>query len=602
MIDDRESPVNYIFGGLDQPQNAGKWVKTILSGVHHFSQKVPASPKPGESVTLKVTTSTDAAIECVKIWFSTDEWQTVQSQPFSKGQLVWDSIAWSYIQKWQLALPPQAEGAMLRYKIGAKLLGSDDVIYADNQTKIFADASHYSIWYGRSDTPEWTKQALVYQVFVDRFHPGESNEWQQTADLRKPFGGTIRGVIEKLPYIRDLGFNTIWLTPIFESPSHHGYDISDYFQINPRLGTLEEFNLLISEAHRSGIKIILDFVANHCSNQHPYFLNALEKEKSKYHDWFLWENWPIYECFFNVKSMPKLNLAYGSPARGHLLKAAQYWLEKGVDGYRLDYAFGPEHDFWVDFRRVCTSVNPEVWTFGELVLPADIQATYGDGLGGTLDFLLCQALRCTFGTNDWNLSEFAGFLNSHYYYFKPGHSLPSFVDNHDMDRFYTITGDDLKRLKLALLVLYLLPGPPIIYYGTETPLSQRQLIHAGGGLGFDEARLEMDWTRSGAPILKDYLKQLAGIRNNLILDSSYQWKILHINENEQILALQMRSENVLLVINRSDTEHSLSLPISKDKGTYQNLLTGTLHPFTEKRLTITIPSMSGVTLAIEKTE
>ncbi len=122
-----------------------------------------------------------------------------------------------------------------------------------------------------------------------------------------------------------------------------------------------------------------------------------------------------------------------------------------------------------------------------MVLPADIQASYADSLGGSLDFMLCQALRSTFATETWKLEKLAGFLDSHYRYFPEGHSLPSFIDNHDMDRFYTIAKDDIQRLRLALLVLYVLPGPPIIYYGSEIPLSQNHLLHEGGGLGFDEA-------------------------------------------------------------------------------------------------------------------
>ncbi len=180
---------------------------------------------------------------------------------------------------------------------------------------------------------------------MDRFNHGAGKAWKQTSDVCQPFGGTLAGVIAKLPYIKEMGFNAIWLTPIFASPSHHGYDTSDYFQINPAFGTLEEFNLMVSEAHRLGIRIILDFVANHCSNEHPYFQDALKNENSSYHDWFVWKKWPAYDSFFDVGTMPKINLSYGSPARDHLLSAAKYWLELGVDAYRLDYAYGPEHDF-----------------------------------------------------------------------------------------------------------------------------------------------------------------------------------------------------------------------------------------------------------------
>ncbi len=396
-----------------------------------------------------------------------------------------------------------------------------------------------------------------------------------------------------------MGFNAIWLTPIFASPSHHGYDTSDYFQINPAFGTLEEFNLMVSEAHRLGIKIILDFVANHCSNEHPYFQDALKNENSSYHDWFVWKKWPAYDSFFDVGTMPKINLSYGSPARDHLLSAAKYWLELGVDAYRLDYAYGPEHDFWVDFRKTCLAVNSEVWTFGELVLPADIQASYADSLGGSLDFMLCQALRSTFGTETWKLEKLAGFLDSHYRYFPEGYSLPSFIDNHDMDRFYTIAKDDIQRLRLALLVLYVLPGPPIIYYGSEIPLSQNHLLHEGGGLGFDEARLEMNWAGESGFELKDYLKKLAEIRLQEAFYATESWKVIVLDEEEQVLVLATEKTKSLLVINRSDQPKSVDIPVAYKEAVYLDLLTGERYPYSDQQVRVSLPPMTGMVLSAE---
>ncbi|MBG0783700.1 MAG: hypothetical protein H0S79_01210 [Anaerolineaceae bacterium] len=595
-IEDDRSPVDYIFGELDQPQNAAIWLKKRLSGVHHYAQKTPNAPAPEKEVILKVTTNNDQVFDEVVIWFTTDEWQHTKKASCTKHHLVWNSVAWSMIQEWQFTLPPQSEGVMLRYKIGAKIPGSDEFIFTDNQSRTFDEATHYSIWYGQENNPDWAKEAVVYQVFVDRFNPGKERQWEQTANISKHYGGTLVGVIEKLPFIREMGFNAIWLTPIFDSPSHHGYDTTDYFRINPRFGTLADFNTLLSEAHRLGIRVILDFVANHCSHKHPFFMDALQNADSAYHDWFVWKQWPAYESFFDVGSMPKINLAYGSPAKEHLLQAARYWLELGVDGYRLDYAYGPEHDFWVDFRRTCSAVNPDVWTFGELVLPADIQACYADSLGGSLDFLLAQALRATFGSQTWTLSKFAGFLSNHYDYFPKNHSLPGFFDNHDMDRFFTIAKDDLSRLKLALLVLYTLPGPPIIYYGTEVPLSQRHLLHEGGGLGFDEARLEMDWHAVMSSDLPDYLRRLADIRNELVVSPSHNWHQMLVDDVQQILILTAQEEKELLIVNRSMEAKDISLYITMEKGVYRDRITGETYPILDHRLELKIQPLMAIVL------
>lgn len=597
MNQDHEAPQDYIFGELNRPQFAAPWIKESLSGVRHYSRKTPLVPRPGEAVTLKVTTDAGLAVKEVMVWFTTDEWQTTQKASFSQLQLSWNTLAWTYIQEWAVTLPPQPEGVMLRYRIGAKTSDPETLTFADNQSHVFDSATHYSIWYGGGCNPDWARQAVVYQAFVDRFNPGTGKDWVQTADLCKPFGGTLSGVIEKLPYIKAMGFNAIWFSPIFNTPTHHGYDISDYFKINPGFGTLDEFKEMVSAAHQLGIKVILDFVANHCSDKHPYFQDALNKEDSEYHAWFVWDQWPVYESFFNVDTMPKINLAYGSPAREHLLEAARYWLELGVDGYRLDYAYGPEHDFWVDFRRACVNVRSDVWTFGELVLPADIQASYADSLGGSLDFLLCQALRSTCATESWSLSHFAGFLDSHFRYFPEGHSLPSFIDNHDMDRFYTIAGEDLRRLKLALLLLYVLPGPPIVYYGTEVPLSQKQLIHEGGALGFDEARVEMDWDCEASFELKTYLAQLAELRTNRAYHAKGGWQVVKMDDEGQSLVMALSDTPDLLIINRSDLEKVMTIPVKNGEGEYLDPLLGERYPFTDHQLTLTIPALSGLVLS-----
>lgn len=596
MPDDKNTPVEHIFGAIDQPQNAALWLKDRLTGLHHYSRKAPLTPMPGEEVELTVTASVGQPYEAVYLWYTVDEWQTFRKIIFSRGQLVWNSVLWSYLQEWKVTLPPQSEGVMLRYKIGGKVAGSDSFVFADQQKEALADATNYAIWYGKRSNPDWARRARVYQVFVDRFDPGQGQAWFEKDDLRKPFGGTLRGIIERLPAIKSMGFNTIWLTPIFASPSHHGYDITDYFQINPRVGTLNDLKTLLKEAHRLEIRVLLDFVANHCSNEHPYFQDALQDSESPYHDWFLWEQWPKYECFYNILSMPKINLRYGSPARAHLLEAAQYWLKMGVDGLRLDYANGPEHDFWVDFRQACMTVKEDAWTFGEVVQPPDVQATYGDGLGGTLDFLLCQALRATFGQQTWSLSKFAGFIDLHFKYFPSEFSLPAFIDNHDMDRFYKIAGNDLRRLKLGLLILYVLPGPPIVYYGTEAPLSQNKLIHDVGAMGFDESRLAMSWEALERSTLPAYLKIMSDMRvQNLILMTA-EWQTLVVDDERQLLILGTNQREYLLIINVSEAPAALSVTVDRQcryidpiaKETYSDL---------DGKLKVLVQPVSGMLLS-----
>ncbi len=557
---------DHIFGDLEQPKNAAQWLRKKHTGVHHGNWKAPHNPRPGDQVKLHVLTGIQQVYDEVKLRYSTDEWQTINTLNFSKGDITWDTAMWSYLQHWSVSIPPQEGGIMLRYKISAEIEGSKKLVFADNQSESLEDATNFSIWYGRDSLPEWAKSAIVYQIFVDRFNPGDGNEWQQTSNLKKSFGGTLRGVTEKLSWIKSMGFTAIWLTPIFASPTHHGYDTIDYFKINPRVGDIDDFKELVESAHQLNMKVILDFVANHCSNQSPYFMDAIRDINSPYHHWFVWKEWPDYERYDTVKHMPKLNLKYKGPARDHLLRAAQYWLNMGVDGFRLDHAHGPEQDFWMDFRRACYQIRDDVWTFGEVVAPADVQATYANGINGTLDFLLCSALRHTFALVDWKLSTFAGFLEAHLSYFPEEFSLPAFIDNHDMNRFFFSARENIRAVKLALLLLYNLPHPPIIYYGTETLLSQSKSIHEPGSMGFDETRWAMNWGFSEDENLTGYLAKLAEIRMKFPTLSQTPWQVQQMNDRKGVLVFEKEaSMDALLILNQSPKGLDIELKRRKNQ-------------------------------------
>jgi len=150
----------------------------------------------------------------------------------------------------------------------------------------------------------------MYEVLVDRFYPGDGRRWTQTANVSGFCGGTLQGVADKLEYITGLGCNALWLTPIFPSPTHHGYDATDYTRIEPRLGGDAGLRLLVDEAHKRGVRVVLDLVCNHVSNEPPVFLDALKNPASPYRNWVTIDDSAAgYRAFFGVKQMPQLNLA-----------------------------------------------------------------------------------------------------------------------------------------------------------------------------------------------------------------------------------------------------------------------------------------------------
>lgn len=539
---------DHIFGDVDKPAKGSRWHREALLGLHHHSAHHLAFKGGEVNVTLTATSTTTLPVQAVGVVFSLDDWATSAEAPFSPAETEWDTVLWCWVRTWQVELPAFNRGTTIRYQVVGELPGGSR-IYADNQADNPEHATPFALWLEpENSAPEWSESARLYQIFIDRFNPGCGRDWLQTEDIRQPMGGTLRGVTEKLGYIKELGFNAIWLTPIFKSPSHHGYDVCDYEQVEPRMGKEKDLRDLVKQAHALGMRVILDFVANHCSDQHPAFLKALADKTSEETRGFLWKRWPDYQSYAGVKTMPRLDLRLGTPARAHLLAAAQKWIGFGVDGYRLDVANGPDRDFWVDFQRACLEVDPECWIFGEVVGPASEQASLAGSMHGTLDFLTNQALRETFGTRTWPLARLAGFLESYGQQFPAGFSRPAFIDNHDQNRFLFTAGESRIALHDALTLLYMLPGQPIVYYGTESGLSQVGSVHDRTSRGSDEARLPMNWGFDLQNPTAVLLRELAAFREQNPWLRDARWHTLRLTEDRLEMTAILEKNSMAVTI------------------------------------------------------
>lgn len=212
----------------------------------------------------------------------------------------------------------------------------------------------------------WLKDAVFYQIFVDRFAQGDFDKDQSYIDMAwgdKPTpshfaGGDLKGIIQKLDYLSDLGIKAIYLTPIFLSPTNNKYDIIDYYRVDPQFGSLEDLKTLVTKAHQMGIRVILDAVFNHCSVLAPQFQDVLDKgRESVFYDWFMIEgDYPNpdllnYETFASCHYMPKWNTS-NPKVQDFLISVGLYWIkEADIDGWRLDVSDEVSHQFWRDFRR-----------------------------------------------------------------------------------------------------------------------------------------------------------------------------------------------------------------------------------------------------------
>jgi glycosidase len=494
----------------------------------------PLRPQPGHPLSLFATTAGPKPFEQLICRYRIGSLPPVEA-PFEKIGVDFDDLLWDYVSRWRTDLPALPEGTLLWYQVAGRIAASSRWIYADNQATIAKEGTLFAASFDHFVPPAWSRSAMVYHVFVDRFYPGDGVPWKSPGSASGFYGGTLEGVRHKLDYIQGLGFNTIWLSPVFESPSHHGYDSTDLFTVAAHFGGGPSLEALIANAHSRGMRVLLDFVPNHWSDRHPTFLHARSHADSPFRDWYLWRHWPDdYECYYEVHSMPKLNLSPGSPARAHLIDAAQYWLRAGVDGFRLDHVEGPVSNFWIDFRRACLQANPECWLFGEVVRPPSRLHAYAYDLHGSLDFALARALRQTIGLERWSLSQLESFLRAHEGFFDAGFSRPAFLDNHDMNRFVYLSGGNRKRLKLGALILYSLPAQPVLYYGTETGLSQKLDIADGAGL--DEARLPMRWESEQDEGLLAYFRRLGRLRAAFPLPENAERRLLLLDQTQGLYA------------------------------------------------------------------
>ena len=582
-----------MFGPQRDSKNRISEHRSNLVGIKHLHRLRTRSesqtrPIPNQPITLHVTTSGGIAYDSVHCWMNVDGKETAFE--LVSEESTWSALEWRYVRHWYGQIPPQPSGTVVRYKIGGRVVGSDRWIFADNQTRALSSATEFAISVDDSDTPIWARDAVIYHIFLDRFYPGDGVPWKKPTNLSGFFGGTLRGAIQKLDYIQSLGCNAIWLSPLFASPSHHGYDATDYYTVEPRFGTNNDLKELIEKAHQRDIRVILDFVANHWSNQHPTFQAAQNEIDNEYRAWYTWQRWPDeYTSFFGVKGMPQLNLKY-KPAIDHLLKCAQHWLHNGVDGYRLDYAPGPPRTFWAEFRQACKAVNPDAFLFGEVVSHSETIASYIPHFDGCLDFLLADALRRTFVLETLTLLEFEAFLAAHEAYFPKNFSLPAFLDNHDMTRILYLADEDKAKVRLAALVLFTLSAPPVIYNGTEVGVSQRNPLGR-----FEEARLPMPWGNEADKNLLAYFQRLGALRKQFPVLTSGKREVVHLNTQNGTYAYLRTSEtnSVLIALNTSRRAQTINVPVSSLKISEEDLLNGNPVKVSENSIKISLPSQSG---------
>lgn len=382
----------------------------------------------------------------------------------------------------------------------------------------------------------WLKDAIIYEIFIDRFAGFDA-----CADDLKPefVGGNLKAIKDHLPYLVDLGINTIWLTPFLKTTDYHGYSTTDLFSVDPRFGTTVHAKNLVDACHKMGIRVLMDYNANHVSNQHPFFLEAQKELNSPYREWFYFKPDGSYMMFLDFGTLPKLNLEF-RPARNHVIEAAEFWIrELGIDGFRLDHVIGPSDGFWTEFGARIKAVNAEAVLLGEATLfnvnPAFLPTIklpfarwlyyftkfapkrlhtpvlkhYVGLLDGCLDYTFVRLMQ-SYARGEMSLTQVQKRLEAHYRQFPSNFALPSFLENHDNSRYLHYLHNDYDRLKKALEFEFAIDQPKVIYYGQEVGMTHEVDVIVNEKFAGDlPSRRKMNWTPGAKELeLREFYKQL----------------------------------------------------------------------------------------------
>ncbi len=514
-----------------------RWSAALDDGLAHCSRIVPADPEPDEPVTLLFACDAGLPIERVAVYYTTNgeepmgERGVARNGEVTLAELVGierDTETSLQICRWRAVLPAQPAGTLVRYRADGWSASEhpcascasypshasrthwsadegDPVSPPDPAGRVFA----YSV--DRHHPPEWLADAVIYHIFVDRFSTAAGEPLlQTTGTITDIFGGTLHGVCERLDHIEALGANCLWLSPVFESPSHHGYDITSFHSVARRLGGDDALRALVQAAHSRGMRVLLDFVPNHTSHLHPAFLEARADPQSPHFPWYSIGDWPPhgYRSYAGVPSMPQL-ATDRSEVQRYLVEAALYWLEAfGVDGFRLDHVGGPSHAFWTILHREIKRRRPQAATLGEISEPYEGIASYAGRMDGFMDFPLAGILRSVFAQRTVPLAELLRVLEERQSRLPRTMAPALLLNNHDMHRFLWLAGGDKARLRLASACQMTLPGTPIIYYGTEVGLSQDGDAHLENAY----ARAPMLWGEAQDHVLVEYYQRLLALR------------------------------------------------------------------------------------------
>lgn len=425
------------------------------------------------------------------------------------------------------------------------------------------------------EVPQWAANKVVYQIFPSRFaatQPVDKKLWYKAPitpmdDLH----GNLRGIIEHLDYIKDMGIDVVYLTPIFKSNSCHKYDTIDYYQVDPSFGTTEDLKELVQKSHERGMKVVLDAVYNHSGREFFAFQDILEKgEKSKYLDWYFidelpprgeWGEIPNFKCFGYYGGMPKLNLK-NPEVEKYITDVACYWIKEcDIDGWRLDVGDEISHFFWKNFRKAIKAVKKDMLIIGEIWHYAG-DFLEGDEWDTVMNYPFYLNLIDLLADEKINVSQFVqnlgylkGRLNKKCYPL-----MWNLIDSHDTARFLHLCNDNKKKQHLAAAFQLLLPGMPMVYYGDEYAMPGANDPDCRRGMYWDEEYQDKEmynWYKKLMQVRKTHACIVEGEMIETIANDDEDTIVMIRKNGEETIAMLFNCGNSAKEFNEYAEKHNL---------------------------------------------
>ena len=487
-----------------------------------------------------------------------------------------------------------------------------------------------------TDRPGWPRDAVFYQIFPDRFARSEQvkkplnlEPWAAPPTFHGYKGGDLRGIVDHLDWIQELGFTALYLNPIFRSASNHRYHTHDYFTVDPLLGGDEAFGDLLGACHARGVRVVLDGVFNHASRGFFQFHDVLENgEGSPYRGWFHIHDFPLhpysqaqpanYEAWWGLRALPKFNTD-DPEAREFLMRVGEHWARTGIDGWRLDV---PEEittaGFWEEFRERVRAINPDLYTVGEIWNPAEAWIGDGTRFDGTMNYQLTAAIIAfAVGSRlDHSLRldnpayavappiDAAGYRDRiaqllDRYPPEAATANMNLLDSHDTARITSLASGDRSSVITSLVLLLTSPGAPCVYYGTEIGLH--------GGQDPDNRRA-FPWDDEPAwdvELLKAVRELVAirtrhpGLRSS---DRRVLWPTPGPGDASMVYAVERGTgpERVVVIVNAGDERETQAVPydVVPDAGPLELLWGAADAEFGENQIRMSMAPRSAAILRV----